>query len=94
VLPDARVVDNGKFLLSAGISAGVDASLYIVARQHGQDVAHATAAYMEYDWRDRAVRTGGGDGVAYRASQYTHAAIRDWRARRLTASAPRGVAVS
>jgi transcriptional regulator GlxA family with amidase domain len=65
VLPDARVVDNGKFVLSAGISAGIDASLYIVARQHGQDVAHTTAAYMEYDWRDRAVRTGSGNGVAY-----------------------------
>lgn len=55
VLPNARVVDNGKVILSAGISMGIEASLHIVARQHGAAVADATAAYMEYDWNVRQV---------------------------------------
>lgn len=55
VLPSARVVDNGKVILSAGISMGIEASLHIVARQHGAAVADATAAYMEYDWNVRQV---------------------------------------
>jgi len=55
VLPQARVVDNGKFILSAGISMGIEASLYAVAREHGEAVAAATADYMEYDWQFRRV---------------------------------------
>jgi transcriptional regulator GlxA family with amidase domain len=49
----ARIVDNGKIVLSAGISAGIDAALYLVAELHGLDQAAETAAYMEYDWRHR-----------------------------------------
>jgi transcriptional regulator GlxA family with amidase domain len=45
-----RVVDNGKVILSAGISAGIDMSLYVVAKLHGIEQARETAAYMEYDW--------------------------------------------
>lgn len=55
LLPDARVVDNGKFVLSAGISTGIEACLYVVAGEHGVAVAGATAAYMEYDWLHRRV---------------------------------------
>lgn len=50
VLPDARVVDNGKIIVSAGISMGIDASLYTIAKHHGHAKAFATANYMEYDW--------------------------------------------
>jgi transcriptional regulator GlxA family with amidase domain len=53
VLRGKRVVDNGRVITSAGISAGIDASLYVVARLLGRDVAAETAEYMEYDWRDR-----------------------------------------
>ena len=55
VLPEARVVDNGHIVLSAGISAGIEACLYVLARQHGDAVAGATADYMEYDWIHRQV---------------------------------------
>ncbi len=55
VLDDARVVDNGKFVLSAGISAGIDAALYLVAQFHGLEEAQATATEMEYDWRHQVV---------------------------------------
>jgi transcriptional regulator GlxA family with amidase domain len=47
---DRRVVDNGRVIVAAGISAGIDASLYVVSRLHGRDCAAETARYMEYDW--------------------------------------------
>jgi transcriptional regulator GlxA family with amidase domain len=46
-----RFVDNGKVITSAGISAGIDMSLHVVARLLGLDVAHATARRMEYRWQ-------------------------------------------
>jgi len=51
VYPEARVVDNGRLLFSAGVSAGTDAALYLVSRLYGLEVAQKTAQYMEYDWR-------------------------------------------
>jgi len=53
VLENVRVVDNGKFVLSAGISAGIDAALHMVATLHGTEQALETATYMEYDWQHR-----------------------------------------
>jgi transcriptional regulator GlxA family with amidase domain len=46
-----RFVDNGKIILSAGISAGIDMSLYVVAKLLGKEQALKTAQYMEYDWK-------------------------------------------
>lgn len=43
-----RFHDNGRIVTAAGISAGIDASLHLVARLLGDDVATATAIYMEY----------------------------------------------
>ncbi len=47
----ARYVDNGKFIFSAGVSAGIDMSLYVVERLLGKERAIKTAALMEYDWK-------------------------------------------
>ena len=47
VQPNARFVDDGP-ITSAGISAGIDMSLAVVARLHGQAVAADTARYMDY----------------------------------------------
>ena len=58
VLRSARIVDNGRIITSAGISAGIDASLHVVARLLGHAVALETAEYMEYDWRFAAVTPG------------------------------------
>ncbi|GAB4030935.1 DJ-1/PfpI family protein [Spirosoma jeollabukense] len=44
-----RYVDTGKIITSAGISAGIDMSLYVVGRLLGKDVADETARYMQYD---------------------------------------------
>jgi transcriptional regulator GlxA family with amidase domain len=45
VLDRARGADNGKFILSVGISAGIDAALNLVAYLHGLDGAVETVAY-------------------------------------------------
>ncbi len=47
---DQRYVDNGQVVLSAGISAGIDMSLYVVARLLGEEQANETARYMQYDY--------------------------------------------
>ena len=44
----ARFTDNGKFLTSAGISAGIDCALHVIERILGADAARATAQQMEY----------------------------------------------
>ena len=46
VLRGERMVDNGRIVTSAGISAGIDASLHVVARLLGHTVAAETAEYM------------------------------------------------
>lgn len=52
VAPEKRWVDNGKVILSAGVSAGIDMSLHVVARLQGAEVARETAAYIQYDgWK-------------------------------------------
>jgi transcriptional regulator GlxA family with amidase domain len=45
-----HVVEDGNVLTSAGIAAGIDLALRLVARYHGEAVARATARYMEYPY--------------------------------------------
>lgn len=61
VLADARIVDNGRVVLSAGVSAGIDMSLHVVARLLGEDLAREAARYMEYDgaWEAGSPHRGG-----------------------------------
>ncbi len=54
VLEGVRFVDNGAVITSAGISAGIDMALHIVARLLGEETARETARYMEYDWAGEA----------------------------------------
>jgi transcriptional regulator GlxA family with amidase domain len=46
-----RWCEHERVMTSAGISAGIDMSLRIVARFAGQALAERTARRMEYDWR-------------------------------------------
>jgi putative intracellular protease/amidase/YHS domain-containing protein len=48
---DRRIVDNGKIVTSAGVSAGIDGALHLVDRLMGRSQARATARYMEYNWQ-------------------------------------------
>ncbi|MFM9921680.1 DJ-1/PfpI family protein [Variovorax sp. H27-G14] len=45
-----RWVDNGRIVSSAGISAGIDMSLHLVARLAGAELAERTARQMDYAW--------------------------------------------
>lgn len=54
VQPGRRFIDNGKIITTAGVSAGIDGSLHLVARTLGRSVADRTAEYMEYAWAPQA----------------------------------------
>ena len=58
VRDDRRWVDTGKIITCAGVSAGIDGSLHLVARLDGNAQADAVARYMEYDaWNSRTEET-------------------------------------
>lgn len=50
VLEGVRWVDAGEVITSAGVSAGIDMALHVVARLFGKPVADATARDIEYDY--------------------------------------------
>jgi transcriptional regulator GlxA family with amidase domain len=50
VVEDRHVVEDGALITSAGISAGIDLALRLVARHHGEPIARATARHMEYPY--------------------------------------------
>ncbi|WP_374652353.1 DJ-1/PfpI family protein [Dongia sp.] len=54
VRPQARFIDNGKYLTSGGITAGIDMSLYLLRRLTDQALVDLVLTEMEYDWRMRA----------------------------------------
>lgn len=47
----ARWVDAGRYLTSAGVSAGMDMAFYLVQRLAGLTVAENAARAAEYDWQ-------------------------------------------
>jgi len=49
-------VEDGNLLTSAGISAGIDMALKVVARYFGENVARATAKHMEYPFPESNAR--------------------------------------
>jgi transcriptional regulator GlxA family with amidase domain len=67
--PDARIVDNGRIVLSAGVSAGIDMSLHVVSRLFGPEMAAETARYMEYegDWAEAGAAARPGSPATARA---------------------------
>lgn len=50
VLENRRFLDNGRVITTAGVSAGIDGALHLVARLLGLNAARQTARYMEYQW--------------------------------------------
>ena len=49
-------VQDGRVFTSAGISAGIDMSLKVVAHYFGEAIARATARHMEYSYPDSDAR--------------------------------------
>lgn len=46
-----RWVEEGRIITAAGISAGLDVSLHIVAKLEGRELAELTARQMDYRWQ-------------------------------------------
>ena len=53
---DQHVVEDGRVITSAGIAAGIDLALKVVARDCGEAVARATARHLEYPYPDSNTR--------------------------------------
>lgn len=51
VLNDERVIDDGKIITTAGLSAGIDGALHVVAVMDGEDAAQSVALGIEYNWQ-------------------------------------------
>jgi putative intracellular protease/amidase/DNA-directed RNA polymerase subunit RPC12/RpoP len=51
VIRDRRYADNGKLITTAGLSAGMDGALHIIARLFGTGFAQAVALGEEYPWQ-------------------------------------------
>ena len=49
VRPDDRFVDDGDVITSAGVSAGIDMALHLVARLHSRERAAEVRRYIQYD---------------------------------------------
>ncbi len=49
-VPRARWVEDGPFLTSSGVSAGMDMALGAIALMHGTDVAEKVSVWCEYTW--------------------------------------------
>lgn len=52
VLSTLRWVDEGAFVTSAGISAGIDMCLHLVERLHSRGLAERTALQLDFDWTE------------------------------------------
>lgn len=46
----ARWVEDGKFITSSGVSAGMDMALATIAKMHGKARADEVAKWAEYEW--------------------------------------------
>jgi transcriptional regulator GlxA family with amidase domain len=49
VRPEDRFVDNGTVITAAGVSAGIDMALHLVARLHSTERAREMRRYIQYD---------------------------------------------
>jgi transcriptional regulator GlxA family with amidase domain len=47
--PDSRFVDTGQVITAAGVSAGIDMALHLVARLHSPDRAREVRRGIQYD---------------------------------------------
>ncbi|KAF9951585.1 hypothetical protein BGZ70_000926 [Mortierella alpina] len=50
----ARWVQDGKYVTSSGVSAGMDAALYVVSELASKDAAERVSATIEYTWHRNA----------------------------------------
>lgn len=57
VLREARYVDTGRIMTTAGISSGIDGALEMLYQLHGRQLSDAVARFMEHNWNRRGAVT-------------------------------------
>ncbi len=50
IIRDARFVDNGRMMTTAGVSSGIDGALHILYEIHGREICDKVARFMEHNW--------------------------------------------
>lgn len=55
-VPEARWVEDGKFVTASGVSAGTDMALGVIASLFGRAAAEQIAALTEYEWQSDPAR--------------------------------------
>ena len=58
MVENERFVDQGRIITAAGVSAGIDMALHVVARLHGEETANWTARRIQYDYWPAASHQG------------------------------------
>jgi len=53
-IAEARWVEDGHYVTSGGVAAGIDMALYLIARLHGTELAEQLASRLEYRWNSSA----------------------------------------
>jgi putative intracellular protease/amidase len=81
VVTDKRYVDNGKIITTAGLSSGIDGSLYVVSKLMGKARAQMVALNMEYNWQP---------GAGYARASFADAHVRKIFGLGLNFEAPAG----
>ncbi len=82
VVTNKRYVDNGKVITSAGLSSGIDGTLYLVSKMYGKGTAQQVALNMEYDWHP---------GSTYARANFADKYLRRMMSRRLQLEIPNQV---
>ena len=72
VVYDARYVDSGKIITTAGLTSGIDGAIHLISKMLGKGLAQRVALGMEYRWDSDAKWARGAmadkylpDGLAY-----------------------------
>lgn len=65
---EARWVDQGRIITAAGVSAGIDLTLWLTARMRGETLARAIQLVVEYDpsppFQSGSRKNAGADAIA------------------------------
>jgi putative intracellular protease/amidase len=84
VVTNKRYVDNGKIITSAGLSSGIDGTLFLISKMYGKGIAQQVALNMEYNWQP---------GSTYARANFADKYLRRMMSRRLQLQIPNQVDV-
>lgn len=79
VVENERFVDNGQLVTTAGVSAGIDGALHVVARLLGDEKAWEAARGMQYVWEPPLAKDANSEAMESHAAMKAFV-YRDWAA--------------